>query len=336
MRVRASAAFGAASLLCICNVVQAQTTPYERSMQQQQLYDLQQQNARQQMQMDQMQRDQQWQQSVQQQQSRAAADQAQAQQVLRSWQQRPPLDPGKNPLLGRWQSLGNGGPIRDPAKGDIMGMARALMGGITAGLCDDMLGQGAVEFRPDGVVAIGPDGRGRLKYHADYRGGGTRVVVLPREPMSFTHMIVDFSGSDQATVSAVGCKLARAGGVPAQAANAMQPVKWDLVMSGSGSNAMDAYVDRASIHRTGRFAQMVSLWDFKSGYVYEGKTSKSVRSEVEYDCANTRSRMLSVRGFADHMGRGPVTDSSDAPLRWQTINAGTPFHAQWKTACAGS
>jgi hypothetical protein len=311
-------------------------TPYERSVQQQQLSDMQSQNARQQMQIDQMKRDMEWNQNLQQQQARAAADQAQGQQVLRSWQQRPPLDPSKNPLLGRWKSLGNGGPVRDPAKGDIMGMARALMGGITAGLCDDMLGQGTVEFRPDGVVAIGPDGRQQLKYHADYRGGGTRVVVLPREPMSFTHMIVDFNGSERAMVNAVGCNLARAGGGATAPAAQVAPPKWDLLASSPDNHGMDAYIDRSSIHRTGRFAQMVDLWDFKSAHAFEGKAFLSARNQFEYDCVNTRRRLLSTRGFTDHMGRGSVIASSDEPLGWQPIPAGSLFMEHWKTACARS
>ena len=46
--------------------------------------------------------------ALRQQQSRAAGDMAQAEAVRRSWQQRPPLAPEKNPLLGRWESLGSG------------------------------------------------------------------------------------------------------------------------------------------------------------------------------------------------------------------------------------
>jgi hypothetical protein len=303
-------------------------------MQQQQLYDLQQQNARQQMQMDQMQRDQQWNQSVQQSQARAAADQAQAQQVYETWRRRPPLEPGKNPLLGRWNSVGNGG--GRGGGNDMMALAQALVGGITAGLCDQMLGRGLVEFRPDAVVAIGANGREQVRYHADYRGGGSRVVVLPRDASSFTHMIIDFSGPDRATVAAVGCRLTRSGEASAQAVQATQPVKWDLVMTRPGQDGADAYVDRASIHRAGHLVQMASLWDFKSRQVYEGKPYLSARNEVEYDCSSMRSRMLSARGFADHMGHGPVTSASDGPLQWQAINAGSIFHAQWKTACAPS
>ncbi|HEX6705592.1 MAG TPA: hypothetical protein VF169_12590 [Albitalea sp.] len=162
----------------------------------------------------QQQADQQYNDTLRQQQSRAAGDMAQAEAVRRTWQQRPPLAPEKNPLLGRWESLGagqrkNGAPGISP---EMAQLANALIGGLTGGLCDSMLGRGTIEFRPAGVVAIGSDGRERPMYRAEYRGGGSRVVVLPQGGTTFTHMIIDFDGADRATVAAVGCGLARAGG----------------------------------------------------------------------------------------------------------------------------
>ena len=65
-------------------------------------------DTQQQQQNSQQQADQQWNDTVRQQQSRANADMAQAEAVRRTWQQRPPLAPEKNPLLGRWESLGSG------------------------------------------------------------------------------------------------------------------------------------------------------------------------------------------------------------------------------------
>ena len=56
----------------------------------------------------QQQADQQYNDTLRHQQSRAAGDMAQAEAVRRTWQQRPPLAPEKNPLLGRWESLGSG------------------------------------------------------------------------------------------------------------------------------------------------------------------------------------------------------------------------------------
>ena len=147
---------------------------------------------------------------------------AQAEAVRRSWQQRPPLAPEKNPLLGRWESLGagqrkGGAPGVSP---EMAQLANALIGGITGGLCDSMLGRGTIEFRPAGLIAIGGDGRERPMYRAEYRGGGSRVVVLPQGGTTFTHMIIDFDGADRATVATVGCGLRAGGGGTAKAAMA--------------------------------------------------------------------------------------------------------------------
>jgi len=161
----------------------------------------------------QQQADQQYNDILRQQQSRAAGDMAQAEAVRRTWQQRPPLAPGKNPLIGRWESLGSG-QRKGSAPGlspEMAQLAYQLIGGIAGGLCDSMLGRGTIEFRAAGVVAIDGDGRERPMYRAEYRGGGSRVVVLPQGGTTFTHMIIDFDGPDRATVAAVGCGLARAG-----------------------------------------------------------------------------------------------------------------------------
>lgn len=161
----------------------------------------------------QQQADQQYNDTLRQQQSRAAGDVAQAEAVRRTWQQRPPLAPEKNPLLGRWESLGSGqrkggAPDLSP---EMAQLANALIGGLTGGLCDSMLGRGTIEFRPAGLVAIGGNGLERPMYRAEYRGGGSRVVVLPQGGTTFTHMIIDFDSANHATVARVGCGLARAG-----------------------------------------------------------------------------------------------------------------------------
>ena len=87
-----------------------------------------------------------------------ANDAAQGEAVRRTWQQRPPLAADKNPLLGRWESLGSG-----QRKGGAAGLspemaqlANALIGSITSGMCDSMLGRGTIEFRPGGVCRDRP------------------------------------------------------------------------------------------------------------------------------------------------------------------------------------
>jgi hypothetical protein len=288
---------------------------------------------------DQQQRDQQWNDTLRQQQSRAAADAAEGRAVLRTWQQRPPLAPERNPLLGRWESLGAGKRAAAPGVSpEIAQLAGALIGGITGGMCDSMLGRGLVEFRPTGVVAIGRDGREHPMYRAEYRGGGSRVVVLPQGGTTFTHMIVDFDGPSRASVAAVGCALARAGAGTApnatRAPDAPAGQQWELLGTSAANGGMDVYVARSSIRRSGRLARMWDMWDFKTAHAFEGKPFLSARNEYEYDCAGARRRMLSTVGYSGHMGQGSVVGSGDAVLTWEQVPRDGPIHDYWKIACS--
>jgi hypothetical protein len=336
MQKRRSAWLGVAGMLWMCaSSAWCQTkTPYERSMKQQ-LYDQQQQNARQQQQLQQQQQDQQWQQSVQQSQARQNAAAAQGREVLHTWQRRPPLAAERNPLLGRWNSLGNGAPNKAAPNGDMVALASALVGGLTGGMCDAMLGRGLIEFRPTTLVAIGAVGREQLMYHVDYRGDASRVVVLPRDAASFTHMIIDFNGRDRAVVAAVGCTLARAGAQGA--ATAPVEAKWgEMLVTSNDNGGLSTHYDRSTIRGSGSVAQMWELWDFRSPHTFEGKPYRSVRNQYEYDCAGMRRRMLSTRGFAQPMGRGAVVAEANDTLPWQWIDASSLFASHWKAACARS
>lgn len=330
----------AAGMLWICaSSVWGQTeTPYERSKKQQQLNDLQQQNARQQRQVQQQEQNRQWQQSVEQSRAQQSAATAQGRAVLQTWQKRPPLAPERNPLLGRWNSLGNGASNKAVPNGQLGGLAGALVGGMTGGMCDTMLGRGLIEFRPSTLVTIGSGGREQLKYHADYRGDASRVVVLPRDAASFTHMIIDFSDPDRASVAAMGCALARVGGPASTTAPAPAPApaqdKWELLGTSAANGGMDLYAGRSTIRRSGSMAQMWDLWDFKSAHALEGKTFLSARNHYEYDCASMRRRMLSTRGFAEHMGQGATVASSNGTLVWERVDAASLFANHWHAACA--
>jgi hypothetical protein len=206
--------------------VQQQQEDQQRQMQQQQ-------------QQQQQQSDQEWQNTVQRQQAQQQANVAQGQQVLRTWQSRPPLPPDHNPLLGRWNSLGSGAATQQNTRNlsgtvgpEMAQLVASMLGGMTAGLCDSMLGQGLIEFGPTSVATIGRDGSSRVLYHASYRGGGTRVVVLPKDAANFTHMIIDFDRPDHGVVAGVGCVIARPGAAGAKTAAQSTPAG-----SGSGSAA---------------------------------------------------------------------------------------------------
>jgi hypothetical protein len=288
--------------------------------------------------------DQQWNDTLRQQQSRDAANTAQAEAVRRTWQQRPPLAPERNPLLGRWESLGAG--QRQAAPGvspEMAQLANSLLGGITGGMCDSMLGRGTIEFRPAGLVAIGRDGSVRQMYRAEYRGGDSRVVVLPQGGTTFTHMIIDFDGPDRATVAAVGCVLTRAGAGSAKtamnAAKASAPdtgvtLQWTLLGTSPANGGMDVYVARTSIRRSGDSARMADLWDFKTPQLFANKSYLSARNQHEYDCARSRRRMLATTGFSGHMGQGAVVASDQGAGAWEPVGSSGPLYDHWKVACS--
>jgi hypothetical protein len=289
--------------------------------------------------------DQQWNDTLRQNQSRAAADTAQGEAVRRTWQQRPPLAPDHNPLLGRWESLGSG--QRPGAAGlppELDKMASELVGGMMSGLCDSMLGRGTIEFRPAGPVKIRSDGREQPMYRAEYRGGGSRVVVLPQGGTTFTHMIIDFSGPDRATVAAVGCGLRRVGGrdgarpmamaTDAPSADGASPDQWTLLGTSAMDGQPDVFVSRSTIRRSGSVAKMAELWDFKAPRAFGDKTVVSLRNQFEYDCVASRKKLLWTTGFSKHMGQGAVVGSgSPDAAGWVEVPTSGPLHDAWKAAC---
>jgi hypothetical protein len=194
------------------------------------------------------------------------------------------------------------------------------------------------------VFAIGRDGRERAMYRAEYRGGGSRVVVLPQGGTTFTHMIIDFDRKDRATVAAVGCRLTRAGGGEAGAgmvksslsmdAGAGLALQWNLLGSSVANGGMDFYVAPSTIRRSGASARMTDLFDFKTPRQFERRTFLSARNEYEYDCARSRRRMLTTTGFSGHMGQGTVVASDAVAGPWEPTGSGAVFHDYWKVACA--
>ena len=305
------------------------------------------QQQRAQQQQSQQQADQQWNDTVRQQQSRANADMANAAATRRSLEQRPALAPEKNPLLGRWDSLGSGKPAANAAglPPELAKMAAELVGGVMAGVCDSMLGHGTIEFRPGGVFAIGRDGRERLMYRAEYRGGGSEVVVLPMGGTAFSYMFMDFHGRDRAVARQVGCTLARAGGGGADAAVANASLDatdgaatphWALIGTVPNNGGVDLYVARESIRRSGDRARMLNLFDFRTRQVFEGKPFLSSRNQYEFDCARSRQRVLSATGYSGHMGQGSVVISSSGDSPWQPVGTSGPMHDHWSVACGRS
>ena len=195
-------------------------------------------------------------------------------------------------------------------------LANALLGGITGGMCDSMLGRGTIEFRPTGLLAIGRDGRERPMYRADYRGGGSRVDAPAEGRTTFTHMnrlrrpptmrrsrpwAADWrapGGGTEGKAAMANTAVAAVDTVAAQ--------QWTLLGTSAANGGMDVYVAPASfsIRRSGDRARSRSVPTSRRARLFEGKPFLSARNEYEYDCARPRQRMLGTTGYSGLDGQG--------------------------------
>lgn len=131
------------------------------------------------------------------------------------WERRPLVPPDRNPLIGRWNThaAATVGPKTSPLGdiGSVFGADVAQMAsGMLQSVCDSMFGSGIVDFRPNSLVSIGPNGSEKLLTRVEYRGGGARIAVLPLDPGAFGVAVFGFNGRDRITAEEIGCAMARA------------------------------------------------------------------------------------------------------------------------------
>ena len=120
----------------------------------------------------------------------------------RSWQQKPPLPPDRNPLLGRWRRP----PTGQANSSDPFAALQALVKG---GLCEALFGGGTFEFRTTTLVGFDTRTSEQELDKVEYRGGGKQVVVLPKTTVRL--MVFDFDGPDRINWSGQNCVLVRVG-----------------------------------------------------------------------------------------------------------------------------
>lgn len=125
-----------------------------------------------------------------------------------NWLAKPPLPAAKNPLLGRWRQGALRG-ISNRQLGVVADMANTMF----AGGCESMFGKGVVEFAPDALNWVAPDGHTEILNHVAYRASGADVVVISREPGGIT-LFFGFPNHDHAVVAFLGCGMDRLGAHP--------------------------------------------------------------------------------------------------------------------------
>ena len=134
---------------------------------------------------------------------------ANLERARQDWLKRPTLAAAQNRLLGAWTR-----PASRTNSADPFAQLGAMMKG---GLCEVFFSGDAIfEFRPGALVGIDKrTHRADQLDQVEYRGGGARVVVIPKATLKL--IVFDFDGSDRIHWSGQNCTLVRVGAASAAA-----------------------------------------------------------------------------------------------------------------------
>lgn len=75
------------------------------------------------------------------------------------------------------------------------------------------------------------------------------------------------------------------------------------------------------------------MYDHKTVQTDTGDKFLSVKSLEEYDCANKRTRLLSMSLFSGNMGKGNEVYSESVVGEWQLVKPNNIGETIWKAAC---
>lgn len=95
------------------------------------------------------------------------------------------------------------------------------------------------------------------------------------------------------------------------------------------------YLDQRLISRNGDYAQMSQLMDFAVAQWADARTAVgSIKTLVEYDCTQPRSRTLAGEAYTEQMGAGRMVSSEQvAEPQWEAIEPGSNPEKLQQIAC---
>lgn len=100
------------------------------------------------------------------------------------------------------------------------------------------------------------------------------------------------------------------------------------------SDSSTAYVDVATIRRTGSIASMDSLLDqFSPTQIGSDRPYSSIKTTASYNCDNRSMQVVSTTYYSGRMGQGVVARQFGAESKWNSISADGADILSWKIAC---
>ena len=91
------------------------------------------------------------------------------------------------------------------------------------------------------------------------------------------------------------------------------------------------YVDSASIVKMHHNKRVWVVYDLKD---VDNSGQRSVKSYIDYDCAEGKYKTMSATSHANKMGNGPVIKSLPVPEGWRPVSQDSMSRQLYAFACA--
>lgn len=108
--------------------------------------------------------------------------------------------------------------------------------------------------------------------------------------------------------------------------------EWNWVIEDQDMG-MTVYVDSVSTSKKGNVAQMVSLINFQTPQIRPNYRFQSQAELSEYDCKESKSRLLSFSRYSKRMGEGEMVFSDKTPANWKKVAPGSAGEVLFEFAC---
>jgi len=102
----------------------------------------------------------------------------------------------------------------------------------------------------------------------------------------------------------------------------------------SSTEEYKAYVDIKSIGKSKDIITMASLYDFQKSQQLDKEAFYSVKHIREYDCNQTRQRVIYSEFYNLNMGQGKLLGKTTKIYSWRENGPNTVDEHLWQIACA--
>ena len=111
--------------------------------------------------------------------------------------------------------------------------------------------------------------------------------------------------------------------------------EWVKIGEGSDARDLGVFVESESIRRSGNYAKMWDLTNYKTPQIVSGKRYLSDKLLQEYDCKNEMTRILFISSHSGSMGSGEIVKFVNIAIgtEWQPNVPGSINEQKWKIVC---